>query len=56
MEVSELFLSKFLGENICNLLIFRVILQNNCLVMHQLPDVVHVDLNMFGPLSLNWIR
>ena len=23
--------------------------------MHQLPDVVHVYLNMFGPLPGNWI-
>ena len=56
MEVSEIFLSKCFGENIYNLLICREILQNNCLVMHQLPDVVHVDLNMFGPLPLNWIH
>ena len=56
MEVGELFLSKYLSENICNLLIRRAVLQNYCPVMHQLPNVVHVDLNMFGPLPLNWIR
>ena len=56
MEVSELFISKVLGENICNLLICGAVLQNNCLVMHQLPDVVHMDLNMFGPLPLKWIH
>ena len=53
MKVSELFLSKSLHENICNLLICGAILQNNCPVMHKLPDVVHVDLNVFGSLSLD---
>ena len=24
-------------------------------IMHKLPDVVHMDLNVFGSLSLNWI-
>ena len=23
--------------------------------MHKLSDVVHIDLNVFGSLSLNWI-
>ena len=55
MEVSELILSKSLGEYVCNLLICRAILQNNGHVMHQIPDVVHVYLNMFGPLHGNWI-
>ena len=27
----------------------------NGAIMHKLPDVVHMDLNMFGSLSLNWI-
>ena len=44
MEVSEIFLCKFLGEDICNLLIYREVLQNNGPVMHQLPNVVHVNL------------
>ena len=55
MDVSKLFLSKFLGEDICNLLIYREVLQNNGHVMHQLPDAVHVYLYMFDPLPLNWI-
>ena len=33
----------------------RAVLQNNGPVMHQLLDVVHVYLNMFGPLTGNWI-
>ena len=52
---NEFFLSKFLGEYICNLLICVVVLQNNCPFMHQLPDVVHMDLNVFVSLSLNRI-
>ena len=55
MKASEFFLCKALGEDICNLLICRAILQNNGHVMHQLPDVVHVNLYFFGPLPGNWI-
>ena len=54
-KVTVLFLSKVLGEDIYNLLICKEILQNNGPVMHQLPDVVHVYLNMFGPLLGKWI-
>ena len=27
----------------------------NGAIMHKLSDVVHMDLNVFGYLSLNWI-
>ena len=27
----------------------------NGAIMHNLSDVVHMDLNVFGSLSLNWI-
>ena len=27
----------------------------NCAIMHKLSDVVHMDLNVFGLISLNWI-
>ena len=27
----------------------------NGAIMHKLSDVVHVDLNVFGSLLLNWI-
>ena len=53
MDVSEIFLCKSLGEDIYNFLICRPVLQNNGHVMHQLSDVVHVYLNMFGPLPRN---
>ena len=55
MEVSELLLNEAVGENVCNLLICGAILQNHCLVMHKFFDVVHVDLDVFGSLSLNRI-
>ena len=54
-EVSEIILSKFLGENIYNLLIYGAILLDNCFFMHQFSDVVHLDINVFGSLSLNHI-
>ena len=37
------------------MLISWEVLQNDGPVMHQIPHVVHVILNMFGPLPLNWI-
>ena len=55
MKVSEIFLSKVLGEDICNLLICREVFKKNGLAMHQLPNVVHVNLNMFGNIPLKWI-
>ena len=55
MEVSELLLSEVLGENVCNFLICGAVLQNNCSIMHKLFDVVHMDLDVFGYLSLNQI-
>ena len=27
----------------------------NGAIMHKLSDVVHMDLNLFGSLSMNWI-
>ena len=27
----------------------------NGAIMHKLSDVVHMDLNVFGSLSLNWL-
>ena len=27
----------------------------NGAIMHKLSDVVHMDLNVFGSLSINWI-
>ena len=55
MEVSELLLSESFGENVCNFLICGVILENNCSIVHKFSDVVHVDLDVLGSLSLNWI-
>ena len=54
-KVSELLLSEALGENVCNLLIYGEILQNNCFVMHKFSNVVYVYLDVFGSLSMNRI-
>ena len=55
MEVSENFLSKFLGEDICNMLICREVLQNDGPVMQQFPNIVHMYLYMLGHLAGKWI-
>ena len=53
MEVSELILWKYVGEDVCNMLIGRAVLQNDGPVMRQFPDIVHVYLYMLGPLPGN---
>ena len=55
MEVSKKFLCKALGEDICNLLICRAVLQNYGPAMHQLSDVVHVNLYLLSIFPSNWI-
>ena len=50
MEVSEIFLYKSLGQDIYNLSICRAVLQNYGILMHYLPNVVHVNLYVFGLL------
>ena len=37
------------------MLISREVLHNDGPVMHWLPDMVHMDLYMLGPLPGNWI-
>ena len=49
----ESHLTKFLGEDVSSFLCKWLILQRYHLVMHQDPDVVHVYLNVLGPLSLH---
>jgi hypothetical protein len=51
----ELLLSKCLGEDVCSLLVDGQVLQIDDPVMYQLSDVVHMDLDVFGPLSLHWV-
>ena len=55
MEVSEIILWKYLGEDVYNLLISRAVLKNDGPVIHQFPIIVHVYLSMLGPLFDNWI-
>ena len=52
-HIGECILCEALGENDNNFLCRWAILQGYQLVMHQAPDVVHVYLNVFGPLSLH---
>jgi hypothetical protein len=47
----ELMLSKCLGEDVCSLFSGWKVLQINDLVMYHLSDVMHMDLDVFGPLS-----
>jgi hypothetical protein len=51
----ELLLSKCLGEDVCSLFIGWTVLQIDDPIMYQLSDVVHMDLDVFGPLLLHWI-
>ena len=53
MELSEIILWKYLGEDVCNILISREVLQNDGPVMHQFPDIVHMYIYMLGPLPSN---
>jgi hypothetical protein len=41
------------GEDVCNLLCYRTITQIDDLLMNHLPEKMHVNLNMFGPLMMN---
>ena len=53
--MKELALSEGFGEDISNLLKSLTIVKVNDMTMDELPDVVHVDLYVFGPLMMNWI-
>jgi hypothetical protein len=48
----ELLLNESLGEDVDSLFRCRTVLQINDLVMNQLFDVMHMDLDVFFPLSL----
>jgi len=54
-QIGEVLLCKTLGENVSSLLCRWEIPQGYHLIMHQASNVVHVYLNVFGPLSLHWI-
>jgi hypothetical protein len=51
----KIFLSECLGEYVSSLFRGRTELQINHLVMYYISDEMHVDLNVFGLLSLYWI-
>ena len=52
-HIGECILCEALGENVSSLLYRWEILQCYHLIMHQDTDVVHVYLNVFGPMSLH---
>jgi hypothetical protein len=49
----ELFLIKCLGEDVYSLFSGWKALQIDDHVMYQIYEVMHMDLNVFGPLSLH---
>jgi hypothetical protein len=49
----ELLLSKCLGEDVCSLFSGWTVLQIDDPIMYHLSDVMHMDLDVFGPLSLH---
>jgi hypothetical protein len=51
----ELMISKCLGEYVCNLFEIWTLLQIDDPVMDQLYDVMNMDLDVFGLLSLHWV-
>jgi hypothetical protein len=55
VQTMEFFLSESLGEDVDSLLSGREVLQIDDPVMNQLPDKMHMDLDMFCLLSLYWI-
>ena len=52
-QIGECLVYESLGENDRSLLCKWEMVQGYHLIMHQDPDVVHVYLNFFGPLSLH---
>jgi hypothetical protein len=55
MQKVEFLLSESLGEDVDSLFRGRTVLQVNDPVMNQLSDVMHMDLDVFCPLSLHWV-
>jgi hypothetical protein len=55
MQEVELLLSKCLGENVCSFFSGWTVLQIDDLFKYHLSDVMHMDLNVIGPLSLHWV-
>ena len=51
----ELLLNKCLGEDVDTLFSKWTELQINDLVIYQLSEEMHMDLDVFGLLSLHWL-
>ena len=43
------------SEDVCNLLLYRNVLQDERTILNQLPDEVHVDFNVLCLLMLHWV-
>ena len=54
-QIGECILCEALGENVSSLPCRWATLQGYHMFVHQDHDVVHVYINVFGPLSLHWI-
>ena len=54
-EISKGILTKKFGEYVCYLLWICTVKYINGTIMHNLPDILHMDLNVLGSLYLNWI-
>ena len=54
-HIGECILCESLGEYVISLLCKWETLQSYNLVMHQALDVVHMNINVLGTLSLYWI-
>jgi len=52
-DMNILSLSEGFGEDVCNLLCCRTIVQIDDLLLNQLPEKMHVDFDVFGPLMMN---
>ena len=54
-DIAEVILTKNFGEDVCYFFWRCTEEYNNGTIMHKLSNVVHMDLNVFGSLLLNWI-
>ena len=54
-QESKLLLTESLGEDISSFLETRTVLKIDDPIMNEFSNEVHVDLDVFGPLSLHWI-
>jgi hypothetical protein len=54
-QTMEFFLSESLGEDVNSFHSGRAVMKIDDPVMNQIPDKIHMDINVFCLLSLYWI-